>query len=130
MSLFEIKNRFTGSVLFSLETDSLKLCVEAAVKNGSDLRDSDLRGAKIRDDITVSKTPIQVGGLYWPVIIWDQHMQIGCEFHSHEDWRNFTDEGWLRMGGKEALHMMREQFPMLIGLCDQHRPKNSDGQQS
>ena len=47
---FEIKSRWNGSVLFSLETDSLKLCVEAAVEaktylNGADLRGADLRGA-------------------------------------------------------------------------------------
>ena len=51
--LFEIKNRFSSSVLFSLETESLKLCVEAAVKikadlRGADLRDADLRGADLR----------------------------------------------------------------------------------
>ena len=42
---FEIKHRFTGAVLFSLETDSLKLCVEAAVKSGANLRGADLRDA-------------------------------------------------------------------------------------
>ena len=46
----EIKSRFDGSVLFALETESLKLCVEAAVKSkanlsGADLRDADLSGA-------------------------------------------------------------------------------------
>ena len=55
--LFEIKHRFSGSVLFSLETESLKLCVEAAVKDGAnlygaylygaDLRGADLRGANL-----------------------------------------------------------------------------------
>jgi len=43
--LFEIKHRFSGSVLFSLETESLKLCVEAAVKGGADLGCAYLRGA-------------------------------------------------------------------------------------
>ena len=37
MPMFEIKNRFNGSVLFSLECGSLKLCVEAAVKAKADL---------------------------------------------------------------------------------------------
>jgi hypothetical protein len=56
---FEIKSRFTGSVLFSLETESLKLCVEAAVKakaylrdanlSDANLRGADLRGAYLRD---------------------------------------------------------------------------------
>ena len=40
---FKIKHRFSGAVLFTLETDSLRLCVEAAVKSGSDLSGSDLR---------------------------------------------------------------------------------------
>jgi hypothetical protein len=45
---FEIKHRFTGAVLFSLETKSLKLCVEAAVKSDAYLSDADLRGAYLR----------------------------------------------------------------------------------
>ena len=49
---FEIRNRFSGKILFALETTSLKLCVEAAVGScadlcGADLRDSDLRGADL-----------------------------------------------------------------------------------
>ncbi|MFH1146831.1 MAG: pentapeptide repeat-containing protein [Pseudomonadota bacterium] len=44
---FEIKNRFTGSIIFSLETDSIKLCVEAAWKNRADLFGADLFGANL-----------------------------------------------------------------------------------
>jgi uncharacterized protein YjbI with pentapeptide repeats len=39
---FEIKHRLTGAILFSLETESFKLCVEAAIKAGSNLSGSDL----------------------------------------------------------------------------------------
>ncbi|HOG08686.1 MAG TPA: pentapeptide repeat-containing protein [Syntrophales bacterium] len=45
---FEIKHRFTGSVIFSLETESLKLCVEAAVKSRANLYSADLCGANLR----------------------------------------------------------------------------------
>jgi uncharacterized protein YjbI with pentapeptide repeats len=46
----EIKSRWTGgSVLFSLETTSLKLCLEAAVKSGADLGGANLRDADLRD---------------------------------------------------------------------------------
>jgi hypothetical protein len=50
MALFEIKHRFTGAVLFSLETESFKLCVQAAVKakaylSGAYLDGADLSGA-------------------------------------------------------------------------------------
>jgi uncharacterized protein YjbI with pentapeptide repeats len=43
----EIKSRFNGSVLFSLETKSLKLCVEAAVKARANLYGADLSGADL-----------------------------------------------------------------------------------
>jgi uncharacterized protein YjbI with pentapeptide repeats len=45
--LFKIKHRFNSSVLFSLETESLKLCVEAAVKDGANLDGAYLRGANL-----------------------------------------------------------------------------------
>ncbi len=45
LDLNEIKARGTAAVLFSLETESLKLCVEAAVKGGAYLRGADLGGA-------------------------------------------------------------------------------------
>jgi uncharacterized protein YjbI with pentapeptide repeats len=45
---FEIKHRFGGSVLFSLETENIKLCVEAAVKGEADLRGADLYEANLR----------------------------------------------------------------------------------
>ena len=44
---FEIKSCYDASVLFSLETESLKLCVEAAVKSGAYLSGADLSGADL-----------------------------------------------------------------------------------
>ena len=45
---FEIKNRFNGSIIFSIETTSFSLCVEAAIKNSADLSYSDLRYSDLR----------------------------------------------------------------------------------
>ena len=52
MSPYSIKHRFDDSVLFEMECDSLKLCVEAAVKSdanlaGVDLTDANLTGANL-----------------------------------------------------------------------------------
>ncbi len=44
---FEIKNRFSGSVIFAIETASMRLAVEAAVKSGAYLSGADLRGADL-----------------------------------------------------------------------------------
>jgi len=63
MSLYSIKHRFDDSVLFEMECDSLKLCVEAAVKSDAnlawaslthaDLTGADLTGANLeRADLT------------------------------------------------------------------------------
>ncbi len=45
---FKISNRFDGSILFSGEFGSLKLCVEAAIKSKANLRYADLRSANLQ----------------------------------------------------------------------------------
>jgi uncharacterized protein YjbI with pentapeptide repeats len=45
--LFEIKHLFTGNVIFSLETKSMKLCVEMAVRSRANLSRADLSGANL-----------------------------------------------------------------------------------
>ena len=45
---FEIKSWITGGVLFSAETESLKLAVELAVKGRADLQDADLLNADLQ----------------------------------------------------------------------------------
>ena len=44
---FEIKSYINGAVLFSLETDSMKLCVEAAIKSRANLSRAYLSGANL-----------------------------------------------------------------------------------
>ena len=66
--LFEIKNRWNGSVIFALECGSLKLCVEAAVGQGANLYGANLSGANltfIRDDFwaVLCASPGEVTGL-------------------------------------------------------------------
>lgn len=45
---FEIKSRWTGASLFSLETETMRLCVEAAVKQSANLSGAYLSGAYLR----------------------------------------------------------------------------------
>ena len=45
---FEIKNCFSGELIFSIETDTWKLAVEAAIKAKADLSSADLRSANLR----------------------------------------------------------------------------------
>src|SRR3990167_5851471 len=64
---FEIKNQYSGFVIFSLETDSLKLCVEVAIKSGSDLSGAylswaDLSGSDL-SGADLSKSSLSVADL-------------------------------------------------------------------
>ena len=50
----EIKNRYTNKVIFECEAESIKVCVEKAVKNrvnlnGADLKWADLNGANLSE---------------------------------------------------------------------------------
>src|SRR3990167_7992211 len=61
---FEIKNQYSGFVIFSLETDSLKLCVEVAIKSGSDLSGAYLSWADLMGAV-VSKADLGKAYLSW-----------------------------------------------------------------
>ena len=73
---FKIKHRFSGEVLFSMETESIKLCVEAAVKSRADLSGADLSRADLsRADLNganlngakklVKIMGVEPGNTYW-----------------------------------------------------------------
>lgn len=124
----EIKNRFTGSVIFAAEAVNLQACIKSAIADGVSLRycnlsGCDLSGCDLGDGIKITKAPILISGLFWSVVIWDNHMQIGYEFRSHEAWHEFSEDDWLRMGKEEALHLKHWQLSALLLLCDGHRPR-------
>jgi hypothetical protein len=45
--LFEIKNRFSDSLIFRAETESMKMCVKLAIESGANLRGANLSGANL-----------------------------------------------------------------------------------
>ena len=86
---FEIKHRFTKRVLFSLETDSFKLCVEAAVKSGANLSGANLYRANLDDKSALRglRPILQIGPLgsrcaYLVAYLTDKGIRIraGCFF--------------------------------------------------
>ena len=144
--IFEIKSYIRGGILFSLETESLKLCIEAAVKSradlsgaalsGSDLSGSDLSGSNLsganlyRSDLsganlsgakygvaTFEKGLIQLLGLKWPVLIFDDHIKIGCEFHTIKEWDEFDDNTIKRMEREDALEFWNKNKAVILALA-------------
>ena len=80
MALFEIKHRLTVTVLFKLETESLKMCVETAVKRSAYLSDADLSGADLRGIKGVIALGAPDG---WPAHAWLRDgwlsIRVGCQ---------------------------------------------------
>ena len=161
----EIKNRWTGEVLFTYEAPEgmesgmiARHAVETAIAQDADLRGADLRGvnlvganlrdANLRDadlqdaDLRgvnlvgaslvgvnlrdanlrdAKNAPMIITGLLWTVYIdGTGMMRIGCQNHSVEDWRNFTDEKISAMDSK-ALTFWNQYKSMLLSACDTHK---------
>ena len=91
---------------------------------GADLSEADLREADLREaDLygkPLSKTPLQLYNLHWPICITEQHMQIGCKTYMHEEWSSFDDETIDEME-RRALEFWREWKEPLLAMCAAHR---------
>ena len=120
----EIKNRFTGEVLFSCDIpegmESVMIArhaLETAIADGANLRganlvDANLEGAK--------NAPVIISGLRWTVhISGTGMMRIGCQNHSVESWKNFTDEEIKRMDS-DALDFWNKHKTILLVACETH----------
>lgn len=136
----EIKNRWTGAVLFTADvpegTESgmvARVALEQAVEaradlGGADLRDAYLRGAnlggaylrgaylgELRSIWGASGNLRELKAIQcdtWPVTYTATHMQIGCQFHTLEAWWSFTDDQIARMDSS-ALAWWQKWKPVL-----------------
>ena len=119
---FEITNRWTGSVMFSLETTSLKLCIEAAVKSGANLDGAYLRGANLGDDVPFENEPLQIIGIGYLVLVMDTHIKIGCKLYKHAEWENFSDKEISDMD-IGALEWWKEWKGFILSLSLGHQQR-------
>ncbi len=89
----------------------------------ADLRDADLQDANLQDaNLRGAKhAPLVMTSLYWPVhISGTGMMRIGCQEHSIERWKGFSDELISRMDGY-ALKFWNQHKAMLLGICDTYK---------
>ncbi len=135
---FDIKHRFTGAVIYTAEIDANEntslgvrkgLAAVAAVKAnvslsyavlsgavliGADLSNADLSNADLRDVGSLNGASglndfvkcIQLDE--WPITYTADLMQIGCQKHPLDAWRNFSDAEIRAMDGKKALEWWRK----------------------
>ena len=77
----EIKNRFSGAVLFGVEAESWRVAVEIAVKQGANLGGANLGGAKLWGAKVLGIASVgYIDG--WPTTLWrtdwGYRLQAGC----------------------------------------------------
>ena len=85
--------------------------------DGANLDGANLDGAIWRDGIILTRRPLQLSGLDYPVIILDQHMQIGCELHTLAEWGGFDNERICRMDGRRARKFWDAHGASLLALA-------------
>ena len=132
MKDIEIKNRFTGEVIICGKYESIKDCLEKnktanlsrANLSGADLYGADLSGANLYGaDLSranlygekLTKTPLQILGLKYWVLILEKQIKIGCEIHKAEDWEKF-DDGLISKMDEGALEWWKIYKPIILGL--------------
>jgi len=135
--LIQIKFYWKDEVIFEGKYESIKDCVEEAVKlkanlreadlwgahlggadlRGADLREADLRGADLREanlwGEKLPKNPIQILGEKYFIIEAGSKIKIGCKLYTKEEWWKFTDKEIIAMADKEGLVWWKKWKPIL-----------------
>ncbi len=84
---------------------------------GASLVEANLDGVIWRKGVVLRRCPLQLLGLDYPVTILDDHMEIGCQFHTIADWRGFDNDAIARMDGRRARKFWDAHGPALLALA-------------
>ena len=88
---------------------------------GGDFRGGDFLGGNFRGGNFLGEKlthkPISIYGLFWPVLITGNQMQIGCQRHTHDSWKNFDALAIKKMHA-EATEFWRVNGALLLSICD------------
>ena len=88
----------------------------------SDLRYSNLRGSNLSGEILAIQ-PIFISGIDWDICITESYLKIGCERHTHDEWKEFNDEAISEMHGK-ALEFWKANKSWILSACKAHRKQS------
>lgn len=81
------------------------------------LAGANLAGAKWRNHIILTRNPLQIYGLAYPVTILDDHIEIGCELHKISAWAAFDDARIALMDGVKARRFWAAHGATLIAMA-------------
>jgi uncharacterized protein YjbI with pentapeptide repeats len=96
--------------------------LEGANLEGANLARANLARANLEGATygiaTLKNGLFQFLGKYWPVLIFDAHIKIGCQLHSTAEWEAFTDDEISKMASN-ALEFWKENKDLIIVLAKQ-----------
>src|SRR5574343_665350 len=95
---------------------------------GANLRDANLSGANLyganlyganlyEANLYNVRGIIALCGMKWPILISHNIMKIGCQTHTHNEWKSFSDKEISKMHVK-ALEFWSKNKDVLITLCE------------
>ena len=102
--MVEIKNRYTGGVIY--------------IHQGGSLSHANLSGANLFGQ-KIQKTPIQINNLTWGILITEHHMKIGCQVFTHQEWEDFTGDKISEMDDN-AFEFAEKWRSILLMMCHEH----------
>ena len=103
-----------------------------AYLRGADLRDADLCGAYLRGaylrgaDLYGKKiviAPISILNLTWDILISESYLVIGCQRHTHDEWKAFTKDEIKKMESR-ASNFWTANKSWLLSACKAHRKES------
>jgi uncharacterized protein YjbI with pentapeptide repeats len=65
--------------------------LSGACLNGTKLNSANLETATYGEGVIIGNNPLFILGLTWPVYIFKNHIKIGCQIHTKQEWLNFND---------------------------------------
>lgn len=130
--LIEIKHGFTDNVIFACEAENMREAVVNAVKSKADLLGADLSGANLSwadlsgADLSGEKlsiAPISILNLTWDILISEKYLEIGCQRHTHDEWKAFKDADIKSMESR-AADFWNTNKEWILSACDAHKDES------
>jgi len=93
--------------------------LDGAYLDGANLARANLAGAYLDGEV-LTKAPLSLLNMTWPVLITDGYMRIGCQRHTHVEWRSF-DNATINEMNPRAAKFWERWGKVLLGMCDAHK---------
>jgi uncharacterized protein YjbI with pentapeptide repeats len=97
--------------------------LSGACLNGAKLNSADLETATYGEGVIIGNNPLFILGLTWPVYIFKNHIKIGCQIHTKQEWLNFSDADIAKMESHASEFWAKWKKHILWMAFEGNKPK-------